>query len=532
MAALRKAKKARLVCLHIPKTAGSSLRETIKVVYGDERMHWFKDDDAPSGRQRYKERDVTDKVFLGGHMPLTFYPKDAPNLYFAALRHPVERVRSLFSYFTRPEEGGSEDNIIERQRLREQWLRQGIVPESLARSIERCKPFRQEIENQQCRYLSAGAPTFAGARETLEKGNFLIGNSTQLGSLLDTLGSMFHWPETREVRTNISVPHGDDDILSEPGVIERILEYGAEDVKLYDYVLQQHGGLYINLPGRENLLASQLYFADAERREFSRLAWSKVGLGAGDAVKEVRPGESSVNLLVSNNSREFLNPECIENMGISYRLLDQQGKTIERATPRSPLRASIGPGETIEVPVRVVIPDDLPQPVSSVRFSVMVEKRFWLYRLCPGHGLEIPVRREFSRKAWSKVGLSAAENLDGVLPGKSRVRLLLRNDSRESLCPEIIENIAVSYNLLDQQGEIIKREAPRSALQATLGPGEAIEMPVKVVIPDDLPRPAASVRFSVMVEKRFWVYRLCPGHGLEVPVLPAAKGKAKSAVAV
>ncbi len=381
----------RLVCLHIPKTAGSSLRETIKVVYSPERMHWFKEDDSTPGWQRFEESAVADKLFLGGHRPLSYYPAGAPHLYFAALRHPVERARSLFSYFTRPEEGGSQGNIEERQRLKEQWVQQGIVPESLARSIEQCKPFRQAIENEQCRYLSTGAATFTAALETIEGGNFLIGNSTHLGSLLSTLGTLFQWPETREVRTNTSVTQGEDDILSEPGVVDRILECGDEDMKLYDYVQQQHGGLYSNLPDKEMLLASTLRFADAQHRAFSDLAWRKIGLSAVDANAGVRPGRTTIELRLRNDSREFLNPDGDDRIAISYMLLDEQGTVIERANIRSPLTVMVGPGEIIEMPVTVVIPDNLPRQPVSVRFSVMVEKRFWLFRLCPEHGLDVPI---------------------------------------------------------------------------------------------------------------------------------------------
>jgi hypothetical protein len=381
----------RLVCLHIPKTAGSSLRETIKVVYGPERMQWFSDDDGLLGRQRFKESAVADKLFLGGHRPLSFYPVNAQHLYFAALRHPVERARSLFSYFTRPEEGGSQGNIEERQRLKEQWLRQGIVPESLVRSIDRCKPFRQAIENEQCRYLSSGASTFSATKQTIESGNFLIGNSTQLGSLLDTLGTLFQWPETREARTNISVAQGEDDILSEPGVVERILEYGAEDMKLYDYVQDQHGGLFNNMPDRDLFLASSLYFAGAQQRIFTDMAWRKLRLSVVDAGNEARPGRTEVMLRLSNGSREFLNPDGEDRISISYMLLDERGEIIERGNPRTPLQAMVGPGAAIEMPVKLVIPDNLPRRAATVRFSVMVEKRFWLFRVCPEHGLDIPV---------------------------------------------------------------------------------------------------------------------------------------------
>jgi hypothetical protein len=381
----------RLVCLHIPKTAGSSLRETIKVVYGPERMHWFSDDDGLLGRNRFKESAIADKLFIGGHRPLKYYPADNTHLYFAALRHPVERARSLFSYFTRPEEGGSKGNIAERQRLKAQWVKQGIVPESFMHSIERCKPFREAIYNEQCRYLSTGAATFEAALETLRSGNFLIGNSTHLGSLLSTLGMTFGWPETKEVRTNISVAKGEDDILSEPGVVERILELGAEDMKLYEYVQQEHDGLYCNMPDRELLLASPLHFTDVQQRAMSDMAWRKLELSAVDPEEKAQQGRTTINLRVRNGSREYLNPECEDRIAISYKLLDEQGEIIERANPRSPLEAVVEPGASVDIPVKLVVPDNLPSKVASVRFSVMVEKRFWLFRIHPEHALDIPV---------------------------------------------------------------------------------------------------------------------------------------------
>ena len=391
MNAATKAVTSRLVCLHIPKTAGSSLRETIKVVYTPERMHWFSEDVGLFGVQRFQESAVADKLFLGGHRPLSFYPQGAPHLYFAALRHPLERARSLFSYFTRPEEGGSEGNIAERERLREQWLRQGIVPESLLRSIEQCKPFRQEIENDQCRYLSNGEATFEAALETLKSGNFLIGNSTNLSTLLSTLGTLFQWPETREARTNISVAKGEDDILSEPGVVERILECGDQDLKLYEYVLQQHDGLFMNMPDREMLLSSGLCFTDVDQRPFSDLAWRKLKLSPVDTAVSVKPGRSTIQLSLHNDSREFLNPEVEQGLAISYMLLDENGEVIQRANPRTPVASMIKPGDSLDIPVQLVIPDNLPRAPAKVRFSVMVEKRFWLFRLCPEHGLDVPV---------------------------------------------------------------------------------------------------------------------------------------------
>ncbi len=527
----------RLVCLHIPKTAGSSLRETIKVVYGPERMHWFNEDDGILGRQRFKESAVADKLFLGGHRPLNFYPAGAVHLYFAALRHPLERARSLFSYFTRPEEGGSEGNIAERQRLKEQWVRQGIVPQSLLRSIERCKPFREAIHNEQCRYLSRGAATLEAALETLAGGNFLIGNSTHLGSLLDTLGTTFHWPETREVRTNISVSSGEDDILSEPGVIEKILEYGAEDMKLYDYVQQQHGGLYCNMPDREMLLDSALRFTDARRRALSDLAWRKIELSPVDPQESVRLGRTSFKLCVRNGSREILNPECENRIAISYMFLDEHGEVIKRDTPRTLLETVLGPGESVEVPVKLVVPEDLPRSPAGVRFSVMVENRFWLFRSCPDHALDIPVmpalsdstvvgQRALSDLAWRKIELSPVDPGERVRQGRTFFNLRICNRSREFLNPEYEDRIAISYKLLDEQGKIIERDTPRSLLETVVGPGESVEVPVKLFIPDDLPRSPASVRFSVMVEKKFWLFRICPEHALDIPVVFASNGSA------
>ena len=92
-----------------------------------------------------------------------------------------------------------------------------------------------------------------------------------------------------------------------------------------------------------------------------------------------------------NGSCEFLNPECYERVAISYNLLDEHGEIIERANPRSPLAKVLGPGESVDLAVKLVVPENLSRKAAQVRFSVMVEKRFWLFRLCPEHALDVPV---------------------------------------------------------------------------------------------------------------------------------------------
>ena len=141
----------------------------------------------------------------------------------------------------------------------------------------------------------------------------------------------------------------------------------------------------------ESLPASPLSFSGADRCAFPDQAWRMLELSAIDARKGARPGRTTLKLRLRNCSLETLDPDCDHGVAISYKLLDEQGEIIERVNPRTPLQAMVGPGESIDVPVKLVIPDDLPRRAAKVRFSVMVEKRFWLFRLCPEHAMDVPV---------------------------------------------------------------------------------------------------------------------------------------------
>ena len=146
-------------------------------------------------------------------------------------------------------------------------------------------------------------------------------------------------------------------------------------------------------------------------------------------------------------------------------------------------------------------------------------------QLASSQGERTARQRIFSDRAWRCIELSAADARVGARPGRTSFKVCLRNRSQEVLDPEREQHVAISYKLLDEHGEVIERVNPRSPLQTAVLAGESVDLSVKLVIPLDLPRPAVKVRFSVMVEKRFWLFRLHPGHALDIPVVPASRNK-------
>jgi hypothetical protein len=387
----------RLVFLHIPKTAGTSLREIVRSVYGDEATFWYNlKADTQLRRKRwsrrpYDESTLAGKVFLGGHKPLDYYPASTGNLYCATVRDPVQRVQSFFSYLTRPTAASGEWDRTIRQQLRESWIKRGIVPESLVRSIEQCKDFRAAIENQQCAYLSRRANTFEAAMRYLHRENFLVGDSAQLTLIVNKLATLFDWPETPKIIGNVSRPGQNDDIVQEPGAIELINECCAEDRKLYDFICNERDGLFEHIPDYAALSSSELRCVETDKREFSRLAWGKVSLSAAPLPQLPPDGHTNLPVTVKNTSREYMNPDINKGIFLGYKLLDKNWQVIAFECVRTPMNQALSTGQEHTQDVRIEIPAEYRDEVAGIRLSMLHAGKYWIDSICPNHAIDLPL---------------------------------------------------------------------------------------------------------------------------------------------
>ena len=290
-----------LVYLHIPKSAGTSHRGYLHKVFGEDALFWY---GLHSEAKRFNADEVGMSFALGGHRPLTFYPRSLDALYTSVVRDPVERAVSFFNYCI--DEGGAVSGGWQEKRQKEiiKWQEKGIDSSSLSRSIERCKPFRKMVSNLQCSYLSRYEPTFEGVLKTLEEESMVIGVFDKLPLFNDFLKTELNFPIDNRVRANVGREGYSLDIFNEVGVASLIRSVNIEDQLLYDFVRFARGGLYV---GANNIDAVSKEVAAREGRSTTSEAgvpvdWNKVQLFSKGYLGVADDGTTLASVVISNAS--------------------------------------------------------------------------------------------------------------------------------------------------------------------------------------------------------------------------------------
>ena len=244
-----------LVFLHIPKTAGTSQLNAFTQYYGAPNVFWIGKDCAPD-IWRYPQAQVGERFVVGGHKRLAFYPRHLDPLYCALLRDPIERAISLFVYHTRPElaviEPWSDGQA--RSALLEKLLARGIDPDSMLNSIRNCRPFRQQISNYQCRYLSRDRATFAAVRRSLQGCDVAIGTVASYDRFQRELWDLLDWAGEAPARVNRSRDDYAAAYLQDEELVAQIAALNSEDQALLQWVETEHSGLWLQLADRRGRL--------------------------------------------------------------------------------------------------------------------------------------------------------------------------------------------------------------------------------------------------------------------------------------
>jgi len=374
----------KFIFLHIPKAAGTSFRTMIWDLINPEERFWYGMDSNPRVAS-YSEDTLEGRRFIGGHKGIKFYPAGELNLYCSLMRDPVARVVSLFSYYTRPESGTDERSFKRRSRQLERWLELGIDPDSIVRSLETCQPFRNEVENHQCAYLGIKGRSFESALETLSSHNFVVGDSSQLGLFTRELSELFNWPELKDTRGNVTREGGHSGILDEGGAEDLIRELCREDQKLYDFITRENQGLFVNLPSQPLLKQHLSYRPPSEGLAFTRSAWEKVRIQTPVELKVRADGETGLEIVLENNSKEILEPNLGKGVYFAFKLLDADGRASKINCVRTPLNCSVPAGGQHRQAIVVKIPPEQYQGTHSIRLGILVRGHFWVEQFSPLH---------------------------------------------------------------------------------------------------------------------------------------------------
>ena len=358
-----------IVYLHIPKTAGKSQQLLFTDIYGEQKVFWHPGDGSA---------ELDTASVIGGHRHLDSYEPLPNALFVSVVRDPLDRVLSHFNWIANPEYG---KNALWQSRinLRQQWVDKGLVPESLDRTLEESKDFRNAISNIQCRYLSRYEPTFSGVQQTLTETSWVIGRQADTGRFsLFLAGLLGNRTGAQHQVNRTSGTQRSSTILSDTSR-EIIEELNAEDRRLYDFISDECEGLYWRLSAADSVPAR----ARAERKQkmpgFSD--WRRVSLRCANSALQFRPGEiMRPRVEVSNPTAQRLYSLAGGGVCISYRLYDASGDCVLADGERSLLLDDITAGGSCDLAVNVRVPEALAKDVRSLRYTLSLNKPGWFGR--------------------------------------------------------------------------------------------------------------------------------------------------------
>ncbi|MFC1578879.1 sulfotransferase family protein [Pseudomonadota bacterium] len=138
-------------------------------------------------------------------------------------------------------------------------------------------------------------------------------------------------------------------------------------------------------------------------------------------------------------------------------------------------------------------------------------------------------------EAWNKVTIEAAETLD--LFGKQNrgfLEVTLANNSDKLLEAGSAGALALSFKVLDADGQALPVDAVRTPLATDIPAGARHTQKIAVIIPSEKFSGVASVRVGLVKEGQYWVEQLNPAHGVTVQVtsrqdMPSAQARLEAA---
>ncbi|MEX2524046.1 MAG: sulfotransferase family 2 domain-containing protein [Gammaproteobacteria bacterium] len=215
-----------IVILHIPKTAGTSLRKFVLENYEPEELFFIYSKDSHFTTQEdfkalTQEQKKNYKVFMGhiGFNPVQF--KGLQPTYVSMVRDPVERILSYYHHIMNE---------------REEWRGRNI---SLLKYLDTVGD--SQLDNHQTRLLSGmhKRPVtdehLQKAKQNIKKHFSHIGTTENFDDSVNELCRLFGWSKKEVPRKNVSEGRRKSDYYSDYE-INQIRKLNQFDQKLYRFV--------------------------------------------------------------------------------------------------------------------------------------------------------------------------------------------------------------------------------------------------------------------------------------------------------
>jgi len=219
-----------LFFIHIPKTAGGSLRKYFKTVFGP-RCQWYlrnqNVEDRPVMRSDAPfdvERHLAKYRITGGHIQFDDIPSaliEKTPILVSVIRNPVQRVLSYYNY-VRTEEGHP--------------ARERILQLTLFEALTKDKRFAAQCDRSQIRFL-CGTTDLGTLKRTLEDHRFIIGKQEFMDDFMETLHKELGLPRIPVHSTQVhkSAPDYVAQIAAQPNYDEAIQIISAQNADEFTF---------------------------------------------------------------------------------------------------------------------------------------------------------------------------------------------------------------------------------------------------------------------------------------------------------
>lgn len=228
------------IFVHIPKTAGTTLRSIIESQFADNQLCAIYQGNAiyleMSEFKNLSEDAKRNYQIFCGHFNFGIHSEiPQPTKYITILRDPVERIISLYHHHLKDVRFQTDKNSGP---LRRQ-LQTGNL--SLADFVS--SGISLQADNCQTRFLSGEGPEFgqctyamlAKAKKNLRTHFTVAGLTERFDESLLLIQKALNWQQPYYVKQNISAAHANKEELDEP-TLDAIRQYNSLDIELYDFV--------------------------------------------------------------------------------------------------------------------------------------------------------------------------------------------------------------------------------------------------------------------------------------------------------
>lgn len=220
-------KKPLLCVVHIPKTAGTTIRETLSSILGSEKIYWIGNRYPIDHWESAAGSDFNDYLVVGGHVGAHAFEKKIrrPKAYLTLVREPIQRVISLFDFITKGPDLSHP-------------LRDELKGMTLIEAVEKSSRFRVEVENRQCT-LIGGAPRYSDALKSISEKIWFINRHEHIEDLIRRVCEAFEWSFKPLIIANVSRRVRYFEEYHSTEIIAALREINQQDIFLYESLTAQ-----------------------------------------------------------------------------------------------------------------------------------------------------------------------------------------------------------------------------------------------------------------------------------------------------